>query len=351
MPLPGDAKLTRAGLGLGGVRPRRPASCRASPRRSTMTSGALASRTIGARSFCGSYGSLAYSVGLIARLLVCPSTMRVAVGRRLGDGVDAEVAAGAGLVVDDEGPAGRRGDLLARLAGNDVGAAARAGTARRGGSAWRATLGRRRRCRGWRRRAASSEAARGLHRCLRLSCRLTPRCGCSCVLSGFSIGVGTPTVQSIVSCDPSMGLLHMDLRDLRYFETIAELQHLGRASAQAAPHAAGPDELRAAARGGLRRRPVREGRSRHPARRRRARCCSSGRSACASMSRTRSARSPASARARRACPHRHRADRGAVRAARRRAAAAARGAGGDPAHGGRPRRHARAAAARRARST
>ena len=34
----------------------------------------------------------------------------------------------------------------------------------------------------------------------------------------------------------------MDLRDLRYFETIAELQHVGRAIEQAAPHAAGADQ-------------------------------------------------------------------------------------------------------------
>ena len=65
----------------------------------------------------------------------------------------------------------------------------------------------------------------------------------------------------------------MDLRDLRYFETIAELQHVGRASAQL--HRTQPaltscvrrleEDCGAAA--------VREGRARHPAHRRRARCC------------------------------------------------------------------------------
>ena len=89
----------------------------------------------------------------------------------------------------------------------------------------------------------------------------------------------------------------MDLRDLRYFETIAELQHVGRASAEAAPDAAGADELRAPPRGGLRRRRCSRRRDAASGSRRRARCCSSGRSACASTSRTRSARSRASARA------------------------------------------------------
>jgi hypothetical protein len=45
----------------------------------------------------------------------------------------------------------------------------------------------------------------------------------------------------------------MDLRDLRYFETIAELEHIGPRHRATAPHAAGLDQQRAPAGASLRR--------------------------------------------------------------------------------------------------
>jgi hypothetical protein len=55
----------------------------------------------------------------------------------------------------------------------------------------------------------------------------------------------------------------MDLRDLRYFETIADLQHRRAASAKLTGRSRA-DEQREAPRGRLRRRPLRESRPGHP---------------------------------------------------------------------------------------
>ena len=137
----------------------------------------------------------------------------------------------------------------------------------------------------------------------------------------------------------------MDLRDLRYFETIAELAARRTCLGQAAPDAAGPDEQRAAPRGGLRRRPLRAGRPRHPPDRSREGAAQVG-PANALRCRGREAGDRGDRRrARRPRPHRHRPDRGPVRVAGGRSATAARGSRGHLAHGRRSRRQPAAAAA------
>src|SRR6185436_14697932 len=74
VPLPGDAKLTSPGLAFAAAT-RSASVLYGDCAGTTMTSGALATRPIGARSLTGSYGSFEYRVGLIARLLVWPSTI------------------------------------------------------------------------------------------------------------------------------------------------------------------------------------------------------------------------------------------------------------------------------------
>ena len=272
MPLPGEAKFSAPGLGLGGVD----------------RIGQRLVRRVGAghhhqRRVGEQHDRRQVLLRVVRHLRVqrrvdrqvagLAEHDRVAVGRRLGDRVDAEVAAGAGLVVDDEGPAGGRGDLLAGLAGNDVGAAA--GRERHDDADRLGRPGLREGARAERRwRRAASRRRREACMLSPVVDRLTPAVDAAASVVGLQYWrCDRTTVQSIVSCESINGTFAMDLRDLRYFETIAELQHVGRASAQAAPHAAGADELRAAARGGLRRRAVREGRPRHPAHRGRARCC------------------------------------------------------------------------------
>jgi DNA-binding transcriptional LysR family regulator len=155
---------------------------------------------------------------------------RVAVGRRLGRLVDAEVAAGAGLVVDDEGPAGLGRDALRHLAGDDVGAAAgreRHEHADRLGGV------------GLREGEAAGEGGGGPARrgesgscCLRLGVAARGEGRCR---SGYGMQCRRRNRYSPI--DSFLKTIHgtfaiMDLRDLRYFEVIAGHQHMGRASAQ-----------------------------------------------------------------------------------------------------------------------
>ena len=72
----------------------------------TITSGALATRLTGVRSFARVVGQLGVERRVDREVAGLAQHQRVAVGRRLGRGVHAEVAAGARLVVDDEVPAG-----------------------------------------------------------------------------------------------------------------------------------------------------------------------------------------------------------------------------------------------------
>ena len=76
-------------------------------------------RVIGVKSRIGSYGIFAYSQGLIACVATAPMTMVRAVGRRLGDRVGAEVAAGAGRFSTMTVPR-LSFDPLGQRAGDDV---------------------------------------------------------------------------------------------------------------------------------------------------------------------------------------------------------------------------------------
>ena len=73
VPLPDDAKLMLPGCALASFTTSA-SVWKGESALATITSGELATRLIGVRSFTGSYGSLGYSVGLMARLLVWPIT-------------------------------------------------------------------------------------------------------------------------------------------------------------------------------------------------------------------------------------------------------------------------------------
>ena len=91
----------------------------------TSRCGEYASMVTPRRSFDGSNGSLRVDRGADRQRADVAQQQRVAVGRRLGHEVGAEVAVGAGLVLDDHGLLERLRQRLADGAGDDVGRAAR----------------------------------------------------------------------------------------------------------------------------------------------------------------------------------------------------------------------------------